>query len=404
MDTQGTLLESSEARDVGYSEPDEVLQRVLGQRERHRGRSVFVRAGVVVAGGTVSVFAGLLSVVSPEFGLPLLLFGIRLLALEFDWAARVYARVARLARRGGGRLRKLLPRSKRGSLGGEVSEAGVANTRGKAQAARSGAKENRSGFSWRTLGVILAVAAPASLLIIPYSMALLGQGDGPEVPLWTLVVVTLIQGLVFAGIAAGLGLWLGPKVGLGAPDLRGVLHGEPGSGRRVLSALPLAAGLGVGCAVALLALQAALAPLLPDAVQRSFEAANSTPSPWEGFLASISAGINEEVWFRLGLMSLFVFVGAKLLGQGERPASGVVWTAMVLVALLFGAIHLPQAAAIGGSLPASVVAFVLLGNGLAAVVFGWLYWKRGLIAAMVAHFSANVVLKVIVVAAMPVLS
>ena len=44
----------------------------------------------------------------------LLLLGLRLLALEFDWAARAYAGVARLARKVGGRLRKLFPRSKRG--------------------------------------------------------------------------------------------------------------------------------------------------------------------------------------------------------------------------------------------------------------------------------------------------
>jgi hypothetical protein len=57
---------------------------------------------------------GLLAVVAPEFGLPLLLLGLRLLALEFDWAA--YARAARLAQRVRGRLRNLLPRSRRGLL------------------------------------------------------------------------------------------------------------------------------------------------------------------------------------------------------------------------------------------------------------------------------------------------
>jgi len=58
---------------------------------------VLVRVGVVVAGGTISAFAGLLAAIAPEFGLPLLLLGLRLLALELDWAARAYARVARLA-------------------------------------------------------------------------------------------------------------------------------------------------------------------------------------------------------------------------------------------------------------------------------------------------------------------
>jgi hypothetical protein len=62
---------------------------------------VLVRVGVVVAGGTISAFAGLLAAIAPEFGLPLLLLGLRPLALEFDRAARAYARVARLARRVG---------------------------------------------------------------------------------------------------------------------------------------------------------------------------------------------------------------------------------------------------------------------------------------------------------------
>ena len=96
----------------GRTAHDEVLEGVLARRERHRQRSVFVRAGVVVAGGAVGLFAALLSVVVPEVGLPLLLFGLRLLALEFDWAARLYARVARLAKRVAGMFGRLWSRSK----------------------------------------------------------------------------------------------------------------------------------------------------------------------------------------------------------------------------------------------------------------------------------------------------
>lgn len=277
----------------------------------------------------------------------------------------------------------------------EVSDGGTRKTRAEALIAVGGGEKAGRRFSWRTLGVVLAAAAATSLLLIPFSMTLLGQGDGSEIPLWMLVVGTLIQGVVSAAIAGGLGLWLGPRVGLGAPDLRGMLHGEPGSGRRVLSALPLAAGLGVAIGVAVLALGAGFEPLFPEAVQRSFEAA-IIPSPWEGFLASIGAGVNEEILFRLGLMTLFVFLGTKLLRQGERPAAWVVWTAIVLAALLFGAIHLVQPAAeIGGGLSASLVAFVLLANGLGGVIFGWLYWKRGLVAAVAAHFAADIVIHVV---------
>jgi membrane protease YdiL (CAAX protease family) len=250
------------------------------------------------------------------------------------------------------------------------------------------------GFSWRTFGVIVATAAVASLLLIPFSTTLLEPGDMPEIPLWMLAVATLIQGAATAAVAGGLGLWLGPKVGLGAPDLRNILHGEPGAGRRVLSALPLAVGLGVAFGVIGLALGAGFEPLFPEAVRQSFEAV-SVPAPWEGFLASISAGVNEEILFRLGLMTFFVFLGAKLLGQGDRPAAGMVWTAIVLATLLFGVIHLPQAAALAGGLPAALVTYVLVANGVGGMVFGWLYWKRGLVAAVAAHFAADIVIHVV---------
>ena len=83
-------------------ERDEVLERVLRQREQHQRRSLAVRVTVALAGSLLSVFAVVLSVVLPEVGLPLLLAGLRLLAFEFDWAARSYARVYRFA----GKLRK----------------------------------------------------------------------------------------------------------------------------------------------------------------------------------------------------------------------------------------------------------------------------------------------------------
>ena len=41
-----------------------------------------------------------------------------------------------------------------------------------------------------------------------------------------------------------------------------------------------------------------------------------------------------------------------------------------------------------------LIARALVLNGIGGIVFGWLYWKRGLLAAMLAHFSADIVLHV----------
>ena len=100
-------MDTKEQRMVeGAEHTDAVLGRVLRQRKKHRGRSIFVRIGIVIAGGAVGIFAVPL-LLAPELGLPLLLFGLRLLALEFDWAVRLYVRVEKLGRRLFGLLKRL---------------------------------------------------------------------------------------------------------------------------------------------------------------------------------------------------------------------------------------------------------------------------------------------------------
>lgn len=95
------------------SASDEALQRVLRQREHHRQRSVPVRVAVALGGFVVGIFGAVLALPAPEVGLPLLLVGLRLLAYEFDWAARLYARVARFAGRVRGWWRGLSPWTRR---------------------------------------------------------------------------------------------------------------------------------------------------------------------------------------------------------------------------------------------------------------------------------------------------
>jgi hypothetical protein len=83
-----------------------------GARERHRRRSRGHRA-LVIAGGYAAAALGVVLVVPlPEVGLPLLVVGLRLLALRYSWAARAYLPVARLWER-----IKALPASVKVGLG-----------------------------------------------------------------------------------------------------------------------------------------------------------------------------------------------------------------------------------------------------------------------------------------------
>ena len=73
----------------------------------------------------------------------------------------------------------------------------------------------------------------------------------------------------------------------------------------------------------------------------------------------------------------------------------VLWVANILAAVLFGVGHLPTATAIGLPMTGLLVTQIIVLNGLAGLAFGWLYWRYGLESAMLAHFSADIVLHVI---------
>jgi membrane protease YdiL (CAAX protease family) len=44
---------------------------------------------------------------------------------------------------------------------------------------------------------------------------------------------------------------------------------------------------------------------------------------------------------------------------------------------------------------AAVILYLLSLNGIASLLFGYLFWRHGLESAMVAHFCADIVLQVI---------
>jgi membrane protease YdiL (CAAX protease family) len=121
----------------------------------------------------------------------------------------------------------------------------------------------------------------------------------------------------------------------------------------------------------------------------------SPPAAWKGFLASFYGGIAEEILLRLFVMSFFVWLGHFVSKTAEgKPTAAVIWTANILAAALFGLGHLPALVPLVPITPLVIARTIVL-NGVLGVVFGWLYWKRGLEAAMISHFSADIILHVL---------
>jgi Type II CAAX prenyl endopeptidase Rce1-like len=211
-----------------------------------------------------------------------------------------------------------------------------------------------------------------------------------NIPLPLLISIGVAQNALLLGLVVGLGLLLARKLGLGAPLVQAWLYHERGLIKQRESLIPGAfAGIAVGVVILIPLLLAA--PHLPGL---PFVSAAHAPV-WKRVLAGLYGGIDEEIIARLFLLSLVAWVGMKVFRKQQTNLSpGVFWLSNVIVAILFGLGHLPGAAMVMTITP-FVIFLALVLNGIAAVTFGYLYRKRGLEAAMIAHFCADLVVWVI---------
>ena len=237
---------------------------------------------------------------------------------------------------------------------------------------------------WRLFAFLLALGLLGLISLIPYALATSGtETRDLPLPLGVLVVLQLIQGTVLLAAAIGIGMRAGRALGLGAPILKGWLNGER-VGSHLKAALPASVGGGILIGLVILFLDsfifapqiAALAPGMKTLV-------------WQRLLASLYGGITEELLMRLGLFSAVAWLLSKLFGSGSRL--GIFIATNIIVSFFFGLGHLPATAAIM-PLTTIVVVRILVLNGLGSLLFGYLYWSKGLEAAMLCHFVADILL------------
>ena len=102
-------------------------------------------------------------------------------------------------------------------------------------------------------------------------------------------------------------------------------------------------------------------------------------------------GITEEVLLRWGFMTLLVWLGWRFIQRRDgAPRRFVVWMGIMVSAVVFGIGPLPMAALVTGGLTPDVVAFIVGFNTAFGILFGYLYWKGGLEAAILAHAGAHI--------------
>lgn len=237
-------------------------------------------------------------------------------------------------------------------------------------------------INWKLFFKLLVPCVIATLLVLPYTVALSPALAKVLTPI--VLVAQVIQASVIFSIAIFLGLFFSKKVGFGMPVLEGK---KPIS--YLKTNLKLSVGMGVLSGILII-----LFSFLFSSLSITFLTAEMGVATWKSFLASFYGGFAEEIVFRLFLMSLLVWISTKIIKTKDgKPTSVGIWIAIMVSTVIFGLGHLGITSSLTTITPVVILRAVLL-NGV-SIFFGWLYWKKGLEAAMIAHFSADIVVHVI---------
>lgn len=197
-----------------------------------------------------------------------------------------------------------------------------------------------------------------------------------SLPTRVVAAASMVQSAALLALAVWAGVVLAPPIGLHAPVAESALAGTGMWHALKPQILPATAvGLLVGGLLTVLTSHAPQGLRAPGA---AFEIP---------FVAKLLyGGITEEIIMRWGLMTTLIWLLWRVLQKrAGPPGRSLVFIAIVVAALVFGVGHLPFAARMGAELSGSVVMFIIAGNAVPGILFGWLYSRWGLEAAMLAH-------------------
>lgn len=189
--------------------------------------------------------------------------------------------------------------------------------------------------------------------------------------------------LVVYGLAGLAGYWFARKLGLPG------IFSQEGNWRRWLL-IPLLAGLVCGIFVVILDLVFAPINGFGRIVHPGFPLS---------MIASLSAGIGEEILFRGFVFGLWALI-LNWLFKRLNGRTAALWVANIIAALAFAASHLGTMLVLTGAsslaeLSPNLIVEIFILNGVVGLVAGERYMKDGLVAAIGVHFWTDMVFHVL---------
>lgn len=212
-------------------------------------------------------------------------------------------------------------------------------------------------------------------------------------PLIAVKLMSLISPTFLLSIAVLVGVNLASKVGLSAPLSEAFAsHAQQPIVAIQPQVIPGVLGGGLG-GIAIAALSFLWRSSLPnDFVTKAEALSDNTPL----LTRMLYGGITEEILMRWGLMSLLVWIAWRVFQNAQgKPHTVYILIAIGVSAIAFGLGHLPLAFMLSAQVTASLVTYIIVVNALFGVIAGYLYWQKGLEAAIIAHITAHLAMAAI---------
>lgn len=230
--------------------------------------------------------------------------------------------------------------------------------------------------------LLTLLCVPGVLTLLPATAKMVESLPAGAPPMAVMLIITVVQTLIMLGISALIGSLTAPKVGFKAPGLTGSL----GQTLRQNAPFALIAGL----------IFSAITILLDATLFRSYLPQNmymlgSKPALFDLVPSLLYGGIAEEVMMRWGVLSLITWLLYRLFQRGKGDVNpAFVWIAIIGAAVAFGYAHLPAVQTMVPEVTTGIMMRTIVQNALPGIFFGWLFTRRGLESAMLAHMGVHI--------------
>lgn len=201
----------------------------------------------------------------------------------------------------------------------------------------------------------------------------------------TFKLLMLINPTILLLVAVLLGGSLTKKIGLDAPIIRGLLEGRSIQ-NQLFDQLKTGVPIGILAGLSISIFYLICEPFLPlEMIALNEEVEINVLTRF------FYGGITEEILLRWGVMSLFIWIGWKIFGKNtETPTTTIIWIGIILAAILFGIGHLPMVYASLTEVSSFLIFYIISGNMILGILAGWLFWRQGLEAAIIAHLCGHI--------------